>query len=237
MNDNLTLNKEQVQKQETSQKYHLVSLDFIAKITNKDVNTILDLLKPYNPQNYFSNNVPNLALAMVQVASFNDVANSNHLHLVQLEGIDFPIVCGASNLKPGLKTLLANVGAMLPSLTITEREVFGIASKGMLVGLTELFPKNFKKRFSAKYDGIIDFEKLGLASIESLEFNFANIEINKDLKTVLNELALLPVTKPVFSAYQIDLYLIKLGQNLNKILPENRKSKLEEITGIAIEEA
>jgi phenylalanyl-tRNA synthetase beta chain len=48
------------------------------------------------------------------------------------------VVCGASNFEVGDKVPLANVGATLPDLEVTERRIRGVMSKGMLCSAAEL---------------------------------------------------------------------------------------------------
>lgn len=48
------------------------------------------------------------------------------------------IVCGAANARAGLKVAVAQVGAVLPGLTIQESEIRGVKSQGMLCSTSEL---------------------------------------------------------------------------------------------------
>jgi phenylalanyl-tRNA synthetase beta chain len=48
------------------------------------------------------------------------------------------VVCGASNFEVGDKVPLANVGATLPDMEVTERRIRGVVSKGMLCSAAEL---------------------------------------------------------------------------------------------------
>ena len=49
-----------------------------------------------------------------------------------------PVVCGAPNVRAGLKTALAPVGARLPGGPVRQAEVRGVASQGMLCSAAEL---------------------------------------------------------------------------------------------------
>lgn len=57
------------------------------------------------------------------------------------------IVCGAANARAGLKVAVAQVGAVLPALTIQNSQIRGVASQGMLCSTSEL-------GLSDKSDGI-----------------------------------------------------------------------------------
>ena len=66
-----------------------------------------------------------------------------HLHVTVVrtgEGDDnlHKIVCGAPNVRTGLKVITALPGAVLPELTIQARPVRGYESNGMLCALFEL---------------------------------------------------------------------------------------------------
>lgn len=48
------------------------------------------------------------------------------------------IVCGAPNIRQGLKVIVADVGAVLPGITIKETTIKGVPSYGMICSLQEL---------------------------------------------------------------------------------------------------
>ena len=62
--------------------------------------------------------------------------DSDHLHVCQVEvapGDMKQIVCGAPNVKAGVKVIVANVGAVLPGdFKIKAAKVRGVESNGML---------------------------------------------------------------------------------------------------------
>ena len=69
----------------------------------------------------------------------------------------FQVVCGAPNVVPGMVVPFAKVGASLPGgLSITERELRGVASHGMLCGASEL-------EVSVEGDGLWDLTPYSLA--------------------------------------------------------------------------
>ncbi len=66
--------------------------------------------------------------------------DSDHLHICKVdygEGIK-QIVCGAPNVKAGIKVIVAKVGAILGDIEIKKATLAGVESEGMLCALDEL---------------------------------------------------------------------------------------------------
>jgi phenylalanyl-tRNA synthetase beta chain len=84
------------------------------------------------------------------------VEGSKHLSVLTVDtgshGVR-TIVCGAPNVKPNQKVIVALPGAKLPSLTITESKIRGVVSQGMVCSLTELGVPN-KFLTQEQIDGI-----------------------------------------------------------------------------------
>jgi phenylalanyl-tRNA synthetase beta chain len=78
---------------------------------------------------------------VAQITEVNDHPDSEHLHLVKFEtgkGIR-EVVCGAPNVKPGLKVPFAPIGTTFPGgFTLVPKKIRGILSEGMLCSETEL---------------------------------------------------------------------------------------------------
>lgn len=69
-----------------------------------------------------------------------DHEKSDHLHICKVdygEGIK-QIVCGAPNVKEGIKVIVAKVGAILGDIEIKKATLAGVESEGMLCALDEL---------------------------------------------------------------------------------------------------
>lgn len=69
-----------------------------------------------------------------------DHEKSDHLHICKVdygEGIK-QIVCGAPNVKAGIKVIVAKVGAILGDIEIKKATLAGVESEGMLCALDEL---------------------------------------------------------------------------------------------------
>lgn len=66
--------------------------------------------------------------------------DSDHLHVCEVDVKDetLQIVCGANNVKQGIKVIVAKIGCQLPELKIVKSKVRGIESSGMLCSLLEL---------------------------------------------------------------------------------------------------
>ena len=70
--------------------------------------------------------------------------DSDHLHVCKVDiGSEIlQIVCGAPNVREGLKVIVALPGAVLPEITIKKGVIRGIESNGMLCSLKELGLEN-----------------------------------------------------------------------------------------------
>jgi len=71
--------------------------------------------------------------------------DSDHLHVCKVDVKDeiLDIVCGAPNVRKGLKVIVAKVGAVLPgNFTIKQSTIRGVPSNGMLCSLQELGIEN-----------------------------------------------------------------------------------------------
>lgn len=81
-------------------------------------------------------------LVIGEVISCEMHPDSDHLHVTKVDmgpkyGIE-QIVCGAPNVRVGLKVIVARVGAKLGNITITNSVIRGVSSCGMLCSLLEL---------------------------------------------------------------------------------------------------
>lgn len=79
-------------------------------------------------------------LVIGEVLSCEAHPNSDHLHCckVNIGSEILDIVCGAPNVRKGLKVIVAKVGAVLPHGEIKKGEIRGEVSCGMLCALNEL---------------------------------------------------------------------------------------------------
>ncbi len=78
----------------------------------------------------------------VEIISFKKHPNADKLNICQVatEDGNLEIVCGANNVRAGLKTVLAKIGSVIPSnqMEIKKNKIRGIVSNGMLCSAGEL---------------------------------------------------------------------------------------------------
>ena len=79
-------------------------------------------------------------LVIGEVLECNMHPDSDHLHIckVSIGNEILNIVCGAPNVRTGLKVIVAKDGAILPGGTIKKGKIRGVESNGMLCSIEEL---------------------------------------------------------------------------------------------------
>lgn len=102
-----------------------------------------------------------------KILEVNEVPNSKKLHLLKVDAGDeiVQIVCGAPNVRVGLITALAKIGAKLGDITISKAKLAGIESYGMCCGGDEI-------GISDDHSGIVEFDD--------------NTPVGVDIKTILD---------------------------------------------------
>ena len=75
-----------------------------------------------------------------EVVSLEQHPNADKLNLCQVsDGIEtVAVICGASNVRRGLKVVFAKIGAQLPDIKIKKAKLRGVESNGMLCSAAEL---------------------------------------------------------------------------------------------------
>lgn len=76
-----------------------------------------------------------------EVLSKNKHPQADRLNVCEVsigEGSPLQIVCGASNVRVGMKAPVAKIGAVLPNITIKAAKLRGVESQGMMCSATEL---------------------------------------------------------------------------------------------------
>lgn len=92
-----------------------------------------------NVEKVTSNYIPNLVIG--EILKVTPHPDSDHLNVcdVNIGSINTQIVCGASNVKEGLKVIVATPGAILPGdFEIKKSTIRGVESNGMICALFEL---------------------------------------------------------------------------------------------------
>jgi len=91
-----------------------------------------------NVEHVITNHIDNLVIG--EVKSCEDHPDSDHLHvcMVDIGKETIQIVCGAPNVKKGIKVIVALPGAILPGGEIKKGVVRGVESNGMICALFEL---------------------------------------------------------------------------------------------------
>ena len=92
-----------------------------------------------NVENVITNHIDNLVIG--EVIECVDHPNSDHLHVCKVNtgNKEYQIVCGASNVREGIKVIVALPGAVLPGdFEIKKSKIRGVESNGMICALFEL---------------------------------------------------------------------------------------------------
>ena len=132
---------------------------------------------------------------------------------------EFSVVCGASNVRAGIRVALAKVGAVLPNgMTIGAAKLRGVESQGMICSAAEL-------GLEEKSDGILILDP--------------QIQLNADIRTALNldetviELEVTPNRRDVLSIIGVARELAA-ALNIPLKNPEPRVRELELSNGFAL---
>ena len=91
-----------------------------------------------NVEHVVKTNIDNVVIGEVKTCI--DHPDSDHLHVCTVDvGTDTrTIVCGAPNVKEGIKVIVALPGAKLPKMEIKKGSIRGVESNGMICALSEL---------------------------------------------------------------------------------------------------
>ena len=106
-----------------------------------DVKTLAeDMTRVGNEYDSVENLINATKLTIGKVIECKEHPDSDHLHVCKVDvGSEIlDIVCGAPNVRDGLKVIVALVGAELPEITIKQGMIRGAVSNGMLCAMAEL---------------------------------------------------------------------------------------------------
>ncbi len=111
-----------------------------------------------NIESVVTHHIDNLVIGKIK--SVKDHPDSDHLHVCEVDVGEevLQIVCGAPNVKEGLKVIVAKVGAILPGdFEIKKSKIRGVESCGMMCALFELGVEEKTEENYAK--GICELDK------------------------------------------------------------------------------
>ncbi len=120
-----------------------LSTNFVKDYVDVDVDAKTlaeDMTRVGNEYDSVENLIKATKLTIGKVIECKAHPDSDHLHVCKVDvGTEvLDIVCGAPNVREGLKVIVALVGAELPAGTIKQSEIRGQVSNGMLCSMAEL---------------------------------------------------------------------------------------------------
>ena len=126
--------------------------DYVDIDVDVDVKTLAeDMTRVGNEYDSAQKLIPATKLIIGKVLECEPHPDSNHLHCCKVDiGSEvLNIVCGAPNVRKGVKVIVAQVGAELPEITIKKGMIRGQESNGMLCALYEI---GIDKKFLSEED-------------------------------------------------------------------------------------
>lgn len=148
----------------------LTPKELAEKVTESDINV----------EKVITNHIDNLVIG--EVVECTNHPDSDHLHICKVDiGSEvLQIVCGAPNVRVGLKAIVALVGAVLPGdFEIKKSKIRGVESSGMLCALYELGleEKNDETYSKGIYEGASNL-KVGEDVLKALDLESTVLELD-----------------------------------------------------------
>lgn len=161
----------------------ILSRNFVKDYIDLDDNLTIkqiaeDMTSVGNEYDYCGKFVDASNLVIGEVIECVDHPDSDHLHLckVNIGSEVLNIVCGAPNVRVGIKVIVALDGAVLPGGTIKKGMIRGQESNGMLCSIKELGLDN-KFLTDKDIDGIAELGRDAIVGCDPLEYLGYNDEI------------------------------------------------------------
>lgn len=133
-----------------------------------------------NVEKVISNDIPGLVIGEVKECVPHP--NSDHMHICQVDvgrSELVQIVCGAFNVKAGIKVIVALDGAKLPGGTITKTCLRGVESNGMICALCEIgLEENTKENYAKGIFIVPSNLKNGVEAIPALNLETTLYELD-----------------------------------------------------------
>ena len=148
----------------------LTPKELAKRVTESDINV----------EKVITNHIDNLVIG--EVVECVNHPDSDHLHIckVDIGKETLQIVCGAPNVRVGLKAIVALVGAVLPGdFEIKKSKIGGVESNGMLCALYELGleEKNDETYSKGIYEGASNL-KVGEDALKALDLESTVLELD-----------------------------------------------------------
>ena len=148
----------------------LTPKELAKRVTESDINV----------EKVITNHIDNLVIG--EVVECVNHPDSDHLHICKVDiGSEIlQIVCGAPNVRVGLKVIVALVGAVLPGdFEIKKSKIRGVESNGMLCALYELGleEKNDETYSKGIYEGASNL-KVGEDALKALDLESTVLELD-----------------------------------------------------------
>lgn len=166
-------------------------------ISDKDIKTIAeDMTRIGNEYDTAEELVSSTNLVVGEVVWCDMHPSSDHLHVLKVNVGDeiLNIVCGAPNVREGIKVIVAKSGAVLPSGVIEKSVIRGVESNGMCCSLLEI---GIDKKYLSDEDinGICELPKnapIGEDAIKYLELDdeVINFELTSNRSDLLSVIGL-----------------------------------------------
>lgn len=163
----------------------MINLEWVSDYINISDLTPKELAKmvtesDINVEKVITNHIDNLVIG--EVVECVNHPDSDHLHIckVNIGSEILQIVCGAPNVRVGLKAIVALVGAVLPGdFEIKKSKIRGVESNGMLCALYELGleEKNDETYSKGIYEGASNL-KVGEDALKALDLESTVLELD-----------------------------------------------------------
>ena len=166
-----------------------------------------------NIEKVITNHIDNLVIG--EVVECNDHPDSDHLHVCMVNVGDdtIQIVCGASNVRKGIKVIVALPGAVLPGdFEIKKGNIRGVESNGMICALFELgLEEKTEENYNKGIEELGDDAKVGTDPLKylGLDDTIYELDVHKhrnndcyyhigfayEIAAILNKKVTLPTAK------------------------------------------
>ena len=181
----------------------MISLNWVRDYVNLDNVDLNDLALKVtkagvNVESIITNNLKNLVIG--EVVECQPHPDSDHLNLCQvnLGNETKQIVCGASNVRKGLKVIVATPGCILPGGEIKKGVIRGQESNGMICALYELgLVEKTQELYDAGIEELPSDAVVGTDVIDYLELNDTLYDLD------LNPNRMIDCTNHIGFAYEV----------------------------------